>query len=123
MSKLAGYPEEDKAIIKDVMSYAVEVQMGAGVIAESDDAIRSAMPAMFEAAKQAVDYLLEMLRGQTGLDIGSMNQLKHLSMTFFMGRIEKAKASISSEEMLAWMKSSVLDARSTICAVDEYLAG
>lgn len=123
MSKLDGYAEEDKGIIKDVMCYAVEVQMDKGLIAESDEAIRAAMPSMFDAAKLSFDYLQGSLAGLVGYDAGGLRRLKTLSIMLFTGQIKEAKASITNEDMLAWMKTSISDARATVSAVDEYLAG
>lgn len=123
MSKLAGYSPEDQEIIRQLMPLLIEVQVNSGVIAESDAAIKAAMPAAFDDVVVVVEKLTKELARFPRADAATLLRIKTLTLKLLAGRVQKSRGTFDRSSLLSWLAQAFEDARQVSTAVDEYLCG
>lgn len=121
--KLETYSVEDQASIKRLMPLLIEVQVSSGAIAESDTAIKEALPEAFADVCAVIDKLNGDLGGFAHADADTLKRIKALTLRLLAGQAEASQGRIDRAALMSWLAQAFRDARQVSNAVDEYLCG
>ncbi len=123
MSKLSGYTEDQQQRIKATLVRLVEAKVAKGVVAESDEAIRAAMPQAFMEACQVVSTVDACMFHWNHYPAEHQVRIRAIGTQLVEGQITSGQVDATEIAVRAAVRLAVEDARQTVIAVEEFLCG
>lgn len=123
MSKLSGYPEEQQPRIKATFTRLLELKVSKGTVAESQAAIKEAMPQAFMEACQVVVTVDACMSQLSHYPDSDQSRIRLLAEQLIEGQISSGKVGATEEAIQSATREAVKDARQVVVAVGEYLCG
>jgi nicotinamide mononucleotide adenylyltransferase len=123
MSKLSGYTEDEQPRIKATFTRLLELKVNKGTVAESETAIKAALPQAFMEACQVVVTLDACMRQLAHYPAANQERIRSVATQLIEGQIASGKVAGTEEAVQAATRVAVDDARQVVTAAEEYLCG
>ncbi|KVP17090.1 hypothetical protein [Burkholderia ubonensis] len=123
MGILSSYTQDEQQRMKETACRLVEARLYAGKLAESEAAIKAAMPQAFKEAIPVVLTLDECMARLPHYEVVPQQRIREIATQLIEGQLVNGKVADNEESIKAATRQAVNDARQAVVAVEEYLCG